>query len=302
MPNSLSALFSSHLQPQANLEYHELNRNMGSAGDNSKSSTNLSLSSSRIKKAPAKPRVYRCKECTVVFATLKLRRMHPCEQLKTANEMNPDMKLLNEENVSMPGSSRQDDGLALKTKPKKKSTRKPKATIKKEVIVDDQSSGQANFAPQYRISKAESEESIESRVRTQLLPAVLPSKSEENCGYEPAAVNLASEAPGAFISEEIQSSNTNQYTCEKCGQVSVCSLKFLYHEIFFVFVLIVVSLLPFQDFPSAKILFHHLSIKHRGQKYQCATCGESYEKEREYYDHLMIHPLECQECGKTFTR
>lgn len=61
-------------------------------------------------------------------------------------------------------------------------------------------------------------------------------------------------------------------------------------------------LLILQTFTTAKLMFQHLSSKHKGQKYQCATCGESFEKERGYLDHLMIHPLECQLCGKTFKR
>lgn len=213
------------------MELHETNKNPCSGGSKSKKSANLNTPSSRIKKAPAKPRVYRCKECTTVFATLKLRRLHPCEQMKSTNEnasitvmkMASDLKVLNEENVSMPGSSRQEDGLPIKPKPKRKTSRKPKATVKKEVIVDDQSSAQTNFAPQYRISTTECEVNAEPRTRIEL-PAALPSKEDESSAFETAASNVVTDSSDVMLCEEtIKSANISHHTCEKCGQVSFFS-------------------------------------------------------------------------------
>lgn len=55
-------------------------------------------------------------------------------------------------------------------------------------------------------------------------------------------------------------------------------------------------------FETAKALAQHMTSKHKSLRYQCATCGEAFAKEQGYLEHLVIHPLECQLCGKTFLR
>lgn len=273
--------FSSHLQPLTFMESNENSKipSMVVHDISQIASTPENNSIIKPKKAPAKPRVYRCKECSSEFSSLKLRRQHPCELEKNTSDnttvnttiavmrMSTELQGLNDESLSVPGSSSREDDLSVQAKPKKKYTRKPK-TVKKEVILDDQSSGQANFGENYQIGKQESEETMESRT-SQMLSGVPPSQSQTN--FEFTTLNKPLENTEA---EDESMKTASVFSCQKCDTV----LK------------------------TAKLLSQHMSSKHKALKYQCTTCEESFDNEPSYFDHLLIHPLECQLCGKTFKR
>lgn len=268
--------FSSHIQPQIYGEGHSTGKKpitvefgVSSKGSNSKQSQSKDT---KEKKAPSKPRVYRCKECSSVFNTLKLRRLHPCEQMKStplpAVHMTSEIKGLTEETNAPSSSSKEGDNCV--SKPKKRNPRKPKSTIKKEVIVEDETSDQTGFANQYRISKTEPVDASESQTNPQVVPEI-SSEPCQSTAFESTEVAYV-EVP--LVKSEAVSAALGSFGCQKCDQ----------------------------DFKTAKQLSQHMSSKHKDQKYQCTTCGETFDKERNYYDHLMVHPAECQLCGKTFVR
>lgn len=268
------SLFSSHLPPLNHRDTSESNKNAGSVDATGKSPSNkigLASSSDKVKKAPAKPRQFRCKECPLIFPSLKLRKLHPCDQLKSLNDvasatvmrMDSEIKGANEENITASTSASKEGDTLSSTKPKKKCIRKPKATIKSEVIVKDQ--GSSGFDTQYRISKTEPVETAESRTNEESfidLPQAIPYQSSS---FEPTS----SETPLGELTH-----GTLPYECQNCGEI----------------------------FQTAKALSQHLTNKHKVLRYQCATCEESFAKEQGYLEHLLVHPLECQLCGKTFLR
>lgn len=93
--------------------------------------------------------------------------------------------------------------------PKKKSTRKPNATIKNEVIVKEQ--GSSSFDAQYRIGKTEPEDTAESRSNPESLtdlPASTP--------YQPSTFEPTSSEKNV---DEL-THGTLPYKCQKCGEVS----------------------------------------------------------------------------------
>lgn len=51
-----------------------------------------------------------------------------------------------------------------------------------------------------------------------------------------------------------------------------------------------------------KKLKEHLKEVHGLSRYKCGTCSETFDTEPEYNSHLRIHPLECTQCGKMFSR
>ncbi|KAK3924744.1 Zinc finger protein 543 [Frankliniella fusca] len=269
--------FSSHIQPQIYGEGHStsVNPNTPEFGGSSKVSNNRKTPSenSKMKKGPSKPRVFRCKECSLVFKTLKLRRLHPCEQMKstsvTSIHVSAEIIGLSGDNTSAPGSSSM-EGDNCVSKPKKKNPRKPRSTIKKEVL-EDEISEQARFTNQFQISKTEPEDASEFQTNPQA-SLEIPSAPSQSSEYDPSKTTFV-EVPLFKLEESVQTP-LRTFGCEKCDQ----------------------------EFKTAKLLSQHMSTKHKDLKYQCTTCGESFDKERNYYDHLMIHPAECLLCGKTFVR
>lgn len=186
-----------------------------------KKSTSENAPTPRVRKAPSKPRVYRCKDCSTAFATLKLRRLHPCEQMRNSNDntsatsvsLTSDAKVVNEDN-QIPGSSR--DELSTQPKPKKKYQRKPKATIKREVIVEDQSSGQASFRAQFPVGKTEPDDSTESRINTQTSSDTTASVPHQNLSLEAAGANMS------YVEVTLKNESPQPvfgYQCQKCSQV-----------------------------------------------------------------------------------
>ncbi|XP_034251294.1 zinc finger protein 184-like [Thrips palmi] len=264
------SLFSSHLHPQNHRDIQENDKNASSVSSIVKSPRNkavdLASSAEKVKKAPPKPRQFRCKECPEIFSSLKLRRLHPCDQRKittTVMRLDTEIKGANEGNIIASTSSFQEGETLIPLKQKKKYPRKPKATIKNEVIVKDQ--GSSSFDVQFRISKTEPEDTAESKTNPESLIDLPATTSYQSSTFE----STSSETRIDALTHGVL-----PYQCQKCGEV--------YH--------------------SAKALSQHLTNKHKVSRYQCATCSESFQKEQGYLEHLVVHPLECQLCGKTFLR
>lgn len=55
-------------------------------------------------------------------------------------------------------------------------------------------------------------------------------------------------------------------------------------------------------FNSLKGLREHLREAHGEVRFKCGTCTLCFDEESEYNAHLKIHPLVCNQCGKTFYR
>lgn len=55
-------------------------------------------------------------------------------------------------------------------------------------------------------------------------------------------------------------------------------------------------------FVGVKKLREHLRTVHGEIRFKCETCSQCFDEESEYNDHLIIHPLVCDKCGKTFHR
>lgn len=53
---------------------------------------------------------------------------------------------------------------------------------------------------------------------------------------------------------------------------------------------------------SLKGLREHLREAHGEVRFKCTTCSSCFDEENDYNAHLKIHPLVCNQCGKTFYR
>ncbi|EEB16914.1 conserved hypothetical protein [Pediculus humanus corporis] len=49
-----------------------------------------------------------------------------------------------------------------------------------------------------------------------------------------------------------------------------------------------------------KKLREHQRLEHGKVHFKCETCSQCFDEETDYNDHLLIHPLVCDKCGKTF--
>ena len=123
------------------------------------------------------------------------------------------------EDNQIPGSSSMDE-LGTQPKPKKKYQRKPKATVKTEVVLEDQLSGQASFGAQFPVSKTEPDDSAESRLISQTSSDTPASEVYQSASCDAAATNMAY-VEVTLKHESPQPSLGNQ--CQKCSQVSTLS-------------------------------------------------------------------------------
>lgn len=175
----------------------------------------LASSADKVKKAPSKPRQFRCKECPLIFSSLKLRRQHPCDQSKNINvgtsitvaRLGAETKGTNEDNITASASSSKEVESLIPSKPKKKS--KPKATIKNEVILKEQ--GSSSFDAQYRISKTEPEDSAESRTNSESMIELSAATPYPSSTFD----STLSETPLHELTH-----GTLPYNCQQCGEVS----------------------------------------------------------------------------------
>ena len=57
-----------------------------------------------------------------------------------------------------------------------------------------------------------------------------------------------------------------------------------------------------EGFNTYRLMVSHRGKEHRGSRYECETCSETFDLEAKYHAHLLEHPLECKLCGKFFNR
>lgn len=53
-------------------------------------------------------------------------------------------------------------------------------------------------------------------------------------------------------------------------------------------------------FVGIKKLREHLRVVHGEIRFKCETCSQTFDEDAEYNEHLLVHPLVCDKCGKTF--